>query len=51
LRTLITTAGKQPAQTTDDVVRCFEESHQLGFWLDIEAPDDNDYRLLEETFK
>ena len=51
MRTLITTAGKQPAQTTDDVVRCFEESHQLGFWLDIEAPDDHDYRLLEETFK
>ena len=51
MRTLITTAGKQSANATDDIVRCFEESHHLGFWLDIEAPDDADYRLLEETFK
>ena len=51
MRTLITTAGKQPANATDDIVRCFEESHHMGFWLDIEAPDDADYRLLEDTFK
>jgi magnesium transporter len=51
VRTLITTAGKQPTTATDDIVRCFEESKQMGFWLDIEAPDDADYRLLEETFK
>jgi magnesium transporter len=51
VRTLITTAGKQPSEATDDIVRCFEESHQMGFWLDIEAPDDADYRLLEESFK
>ena len=36
---------------TDDIVRCFDESHHMGFWLDIESPDDSDYRLLEETFK
>src|SRR5579864_1489606 len=23
----------------------------MGFWLDIEAPDDADYELLEHTFK
>ncbi|HET7419789.1 MAG TPA: magnesium/cobalt transporter CorA [Candidatus Dormibacteraeota bacterium] len=51
MRTLITTAGKQPAHADDTIVRCFEESPQMGFWLDIEAPDDSDYRLLEETFK
>jgi magnesium transporter len=51
VRTLITTAGKQPAAATDDIVRCFEESHHMGFWLDIEAPDDADFKLLEETFK
>jgi magnesium transporter len=51
LRTLITTAGKQPATATDDVVRCFEESTQMGFWLDIEAPDEDDFKLLEQTFK
>lgn len=51
MRTLITTAGKQPSTTSDDIIQCFEESHQLGFWLDIEAPADDDYRLLEERFK
>lgn len=50
MRTLITTAGKQPSQATDEIVRCFEESHQMGFWLDIEAPDDADFKLLEESF-
>jgi len=51
VRTLITTEGKQASTATDDVVACFEESHHLGFWLDIEAPTDDDYRLLEGTFK
>lgn len=51
MRTLLTTAGKQPANVDDDIVRCFEESHQTGFWLDIEAPDDADFKLLEDTFK
>ena len=51
MRTLITTEGKQPANVDDDIVRCFEESPSMGFWLDIEGPDDADYALLEETFK
>ena len=51
MRTLITTAGKQASTATDQIVQCFSESSQLGFWLDIEAPDDADYELLEHTFK
>lgn len=32
-------------------MRCFSEASQAGFWLDIEAPDEADYRLLEDGFK
>jgi len=51
LRTLITTAGRQESTATDAIVRCFNEAHELGFWLDIEAPDEADFHLLEQTFK
>jgi magnesium transporter len=51
VRTLITTTGKQPSTATDDLVSCFADSPQSGFWLDIEAPDADDYGLLEHTFK
>ena len=51
VRTLITTEGKQESTATDQIIRCFADAQQLGFWLDIEAPDDSDYELLEKTFK
>ncbi len=51
MRTLITTAGRQESTATDAIVRCFNEAHELGFWLDIEAPDEADFHLLEQTFK
>ena len=51
MRTLITTEGKQESTATDQILRCFNDAPQLGFWLDIEAPDDADYQLLENTFK
>jgi magnesium transporter len=51
LRTLITTAGKQESTATDQILRCFKEAAEAGFWLDIEAPDESDYQLLESTFK
>lgn len=51
LRTLITTNGKQSSTATDQIVTCFKEAPQAGFWLDIEAPDDADYHLLESVFK
>jgi magnesium transporter len=51
LRTLITTAGKRQSTATDEIVRCFAEAGELGFWLDIEKPDADDYELLQKTFK
>lgn len=51
MRTLITTEGKQESTANDQIVICFRDAQQLGFWLDIEAPDEADYQLLENTFK
>jgi magnesium transporter len=50
MRTLITTEGKQEVTATDQIVRCFNQAQAAGFWLDIEAPDEADYHLLENTF-
>ncbi len=47
----MTTNGEQPSTATDEVVRRFNEAPKAGFWLDIQAPDEADYRLLESTFK
>jgi len=51
MRTLLTVNGQTPATRVEDITRCFNEKHEQGFWLDIEAPDDADYELLEKTFK
>ncbi|TMF51192.1 MAG: magnesium transporter CorA family protein, partial [Chloroflexi bacterium] len=51
LRTLLTVTGKTPSMRVEDIVRCFDEAHESGFWLDIEAPEEADYELLEKTFK
>jgi len=51
VRTLITTEGKMPESQIADIERCFKEAPHAGLWLDIEAPDDDDYRMLAETFK
>lgn len=51
LRTLLTTAGQTPATHIENITRCFNVAHEDGFWLDIEAPDQDDYDLLEHTFK
>src|SRR5205814_9059411 len=51
LRTLLTTTGKTPSIRVEDIMRCFSEAHEAGFWLDIEAPDEADYQMLEHTFK
>ena len=50
MRTLFTVNGKEES-AVDDINRCFAARHTDGFWLNIEAPDDHDYRLLEEEFK
>jgi magnesium transporter len=50
MRTLLTTEGRTAAGDAD-VKICFAKAHKDGFWLDIEAPDAADYKLLEEGFK
>jgi magnesium transporter len=51
MRTLLTTEGKAEETDVAAITRCFGDAHKAGFWLDIETPDADDYRLLEETFK
>jgi magnesium transporter len=51
LRTLVTTSGKEESTHIEEITRCFDAAHEAGFWLDIEAPDQSDYDLLEKTFK
>ena len=50
MRTLFTTNGQQQNDVSD-INTCFAASHRDGFWLDIEAPNDDDYDLLENVFK
>jgi magnesium transporter len=50
VRTLFTTNGQQENDVSD-INTCFAVSHRDGFWLDIEAPNDDDYELLENVFK
>src|SRR5229473_1087607 len=51
MRTLLTTTGKVDDTEDVSIGRCFVNAHQDGFWLDIEQPDADDYKLLEQTFK
>jgi magnesium transporter len=51
VRTLLTTSGRRDASDVEDVKRCFDRCATDGFWLDIEAPDESDYKLLEDTFR
>jgi magnesium transporter len=51
MRTLLTVNGKNETTHIEEVARCFDIAHQDGFWLDIEAPDESDFELLEKTFK
>lgn len=50
MRTLITTKGtfKEPDAAT--VKQHLAVCEQEGFWLDVEAPDDDDYQILEQAF-
>ncbi len=51
MRILLTTAGQTPATRVENITKCFNEAHEAGFWLDIEAPDKADYDLLQDVFK
>ncbi|HEY6470796.1 MAG TPA: magnesium/cobalt transporter CorA [Candidatus Dormibacteraeota bacterium] len=50
MRTLFTVDGHS-RQVDASVVKKLVSAGKETFWLDIEAPDDDDYRLLTETFK
>ena len=50
MRTLFTAEGHTADAAPDAIDRLINVSHET-FWLDIQAPDDDDYRLLSDTFK
>jgi magnesium transporter len=51
MRKLFTTDGHVEDASHIEIQRCFKDAHEKGFWLDIEAPTEEDYNLLEHTFK
>jgi magnesium transporter len=51
MRTLLTTAGRVDSTEIASITRCFSDAHTEGFWLDIERPDADDFKLLAYTFK
>src|SRR5260370_11050501 len=51
MRTLCTTNGRSLATDDAHIEGSFAACQSDGLWLDIEAPDDADFRLLEQTFK
>ena len=51
MRTLLTTAGRADATDIASITKCFADAQTEGMWLDIEHPDADDFKLLEETFK
>jgi magnesium transporter len=50
MRTLFTADGHSREVDPSTVQRLLASPHQV-FWLDMQAPDDDDYRLLSDTFK
>jgi magnesium transporter len=50
MRTLFTADGHDHTASVAAIVHLLEGSHAV-FWLDIQAPDDDDYRVLTDTFK
>ena len=50
MRSLVTTRGADADPDDKKVAARLRRCHEAGFWLDIEAPDDADYGLLEKTF-
>jgi len=50
MRTLFTADGHNREVAASELQQLLAAPHQV-FWLDIQAPDDDDYRLLSDTFK
>jgi magnesium transporter len=50
VRRLITISGKYTEPDDRQVASCVKARDREGFWLDIQDPDDSDYRLLLDVF-
>lgn len=50
-RMLITTKGSYVEPSTRDLSAHLKQAEEEGFWLDIEAPDEDDFDVLENIFK
>jgi len=51
VRTLITTKGSFHEPNHKTTINHLERCHEEGFWMDIEAPDEEDFKILAESFK
>jgi magnesium transporter len=51
MRKLITTSGTVSEPSDEQIAACVADSEKEGFWLDIEAPDAHDYRLLGDVLE
>jgi magnesium transporter len=49
-RTLVTTKGAYKEPDTKTIKQHLKLSEEEGFWLDIESPDDDDYKVLQDVF-
>ena len=50
-RTLVTTKRTVGHPDTEAVVAALANAEHEGFWLDVEAPDNDDYQLLDKVFR
>jgi magnesium transporter len=51
MRTLVTTRGAYHEPTTKTIKNHLLKCHEEGFWLDIEAPNEDDYAILGDAFE
>jgi magnesium transporter len=51
MRTLITTRGAYHEPTAHTIKDHLLKCHEEGFWMDIEAPDEQDYEILAKAFE
>jgi magnesium transporter len=50
VRTLVTTNGAFHEPTALTLTEHLRKCHEEGFWMDIEAPDEQDFEILAKTF-
>ena len=51
MRTLVTTRGAFHEPTVRTIKEHLRKCHEEGFWMDIEAPDDEDFEILTKAFE